>query len=561
MKDVARSGKVRPDSIKAHLEPQRSNVMNAFVQQHAKLVSGMISGWDRLRFRGTLRQLCHAEGLNCFLHVTGRLFKQFKEFALSSSTELKQAALAVAERLSRPVIYLPSARISKEEVARQCAKDEGITEGLICAISAVEPCSSFVIRRNKATGRFGFERAGRKCQHIYHYYQHPVFGFMHVRLQTWLPFDQFICINGREWLSRQLDAAKVKYLRKENCFLRLDDVQAAQRMLDEQVGFDWRPALDQLAESVAPTLRQLLEPFATSYYWTITESEWASDLMFNRTRDLSNLYPSLLHHGISSFGSREIMRFLGQKVPLHGNAFPNQKCQFVSDQRGRAEGIRIKHRMGSNSVKMYNKQGSVLRVETTLNDVSELKSPRRREGGTQGSTEDGSQDGTEGGTVVWMQMRKGVVDARQRAAVSQTANQRYLDAIATVSAPITLASVTASLSDPVVWNKQRIRGLNLLHEPDAQLLQAVSRGEFLIHGLRNRDLQAIFHPDDPTEDVKEKRRRSAKIGRKIRMLRAHGLLSKLPNTHRYVVSDKGRRVITALLAIRQTDIAKLPQAA
>jgi hypothetical protein len=432
-----------------------------------------------------------------------------------------------------------------EEIARQHAKDEQITRGLICCISAVEPCSSFVIRKSESGDGFDFYRYPRRCQHMYHYYMHPIFGFMHVRLQTWLPFDQFICINGREWLGRTLDDAGIrKYLRKENCFLQLDDVTGAQRMLDDQVQFDWKPALDKIAAAVAPTLGQLLAPIPMSYYWTIMESEWATDFMFNRTEDLSRLYPSLLHHAMQSFGSREVMRFLGKKVPLHDNCFPNQKCQVVSDLEKRVEGVRIKHRMGSNSQKMYNKQGSVLRVETTLNKIDGMKSPRRGEDGS----------------VKWMPMRRGIADARQRAEVSDKANQRYIEAIATVTTPITLASVTRSLCDPVRWKKQRIRGLNLLHEPDAQLLEAVSKGEFLLHGLRNRDLQAIFFPE-ATDDPKEKRRRSSQISRKLRMLRAHGLLSKLPRTHRYVVSDKGRRVITALIAVRETDINKLPKAA
>ena len=267
--------------------------------------------------------------------------------------------------------------------------------------------------------------------------------------------------------------------------------------------------------------------------------------MFKSTGELSALYPSLLHHGLRSFGSHDVMRFLGQRVPLHGNAFGGQKRQIVSDLRGRAEGIRIKHRLGSNSVKMYNKQGSVLRVETTLNDVTELKSPRRRK---------------DDGAVIWMEMRKGIADARQRAEVSQTANQRYIDAISVVVTPTTLASLTESLARPTTWNKQRVRGLNLLAEQDARLLEAVSKAEFLIHGLRNRDLQAVFFPD-PADDKKEKRRRSAQVSRKLRMLRAHGLISKLSHTHRYIVSEKGRQVITALIAARQADINKLANAA
>ena len=111
--------------------------MNAFVQQHAKVVLGMISGWDRLRFRGTLSKICYPGGLSGFFYNTGRLFKQFKEFALWSSEQLRRAATEAAVRLGRPVMYLPTPRISKEEVARQCAKDEGISHGLICCITAL----------------------------------------------------------------------------------------------------------------------------------------------------------------------------------------------------------------------------------------------------------------------------------------------------------------------------------------------------------------------------------------------------------------------------------------
>jgi hypothetical protein len=250
--------------------------MSSFLQQHATLVSGMVSGWDRLRFRGTFSRLCHAGGLSSFLHLSGRLFKEFKEFAMDSSDRLKETAMEVARRLDRPVNYLNSSRVSKEQIAKECAKDDGIEEGLICCLSAVEPCSSFAIRRNSNGEGFGFVRCPRRCQHIYHYYMHPVFGFMHVRLQTWLPFDQFICINGREWLGRTLDQAGVrKYLRKENCFLQIDDLAQAQSIMDQQVQFDWKPALDQIADAVAPTLQQVLAPLSMSYYWTITESEWA----------------------------------------------------------------------------------------------------------------------------------------------------------------------------------------------------------------------------------------------------------------------------------------------
>ena len=517
--------------------------MNAFLQQHIQSVIGMVSGWDRLRFHGTISSICYATGLSRFLSCSGKMFKGFKEFALSSSEMLREAALRVAIEAGRPIHYLPNPHVSKEHVARICAAEDGIKEGLICAIKAVEPCYSFVLRKDRSTGQIDFRRAMRQGMHVYHYYQHPIFGLMHVRLQTWLPFGQFICVNGREWLSRQLDAAKIGYLRKENCFIHIDDIPATQELLNQQVHFNWRPALDQLAHGIAPVIAQVLAPYQISYYWTIQESEWATDFMFNSQKELSNLYPKLLHHGLQSFGSRDVMRFLGQKVPLQGNSFSVDRRQMVSDLKERPEGIRVKHRLGSNSVKMYNKQGSVLRIETTLNNITELKAPRRHNG-----------------QVVWMKMRKSVADARQRAQVSEAANQRYVEAIASIEAPETLQVLTESLSQPVRWKKQRVRGLNLLGEEDSKLLQTVARAEFLINGFRNRDLRVALFAAVTTDPV-EKQRRCSQITRRLRMLRAHGLIQKMPHTHRYMVSDKGRRVITALIAARQSDVTKLSKAA
>ena len=49
---------------------------------------------------------------------------------------------------------------------------------------------------------------------------------MHVRLQTWLPFQIKVVLNGRDWLGRQLDAAGIGYLKKDNTFVALDDFGA-----------------------------------------------------------------------------------------------------------------------------------------------------------------------------------------------------------------------------------------------------------------------------------------------------------------------------------------------
>jgi hypothetical protein len=516
--------------------------MHQFLQQHAGSVTGAISGWDRLRFRGTLRMLANVTGLGRFLSSTRHLMKDFGKYAHELSQQVRAASLAVAESAGRPVVHLNGPSVSKEDTAREIAKRDGIKEGPICVLTSVDPCWSYNIQSNRKTGHLDLIHQYRKCQHLYHYQIHPVLGFMHLRLQTWLPFNITVNVNGREWLGRQMDAAGIGYKRHENCFTSIGDLPAAQALLDEQINFDWATALGTMADEVVnPFRKTLVGNYDIPYYWSLDQSEWATDVLFRSPDALAKLYPSLIRHGIESFGSPEVMRFLGRSVAR--GITPRFSGEVTSDVCHRPEGVRIKHRVNLNSIKMYDKAGSVLRIETTLNNVREIKAPRLVEG-----------------KKVWMPMRKGVADIPKRAEVSSASNGRYLEALAAVKTPLPLKNLTEKLGQPVKWKEKQTRGLNLLGKEDAALLQAAGRGEFLITGLRNRDLQALLF-SKPADGEKEKRRRSGQVTRKLRMLRAHGLIHKLPHTHRYMVSEKGRQVITALLAAREADIEKLSKAA
>jgi hypothetical protein len=517
--------------------------MNSFIQAHLSKVTGIVSGWDRLRFRGTLRMLANVTGLWRFLRCTGRvLLKDFGKHAEELSQQTRAQSLAVAEAQGRPVEHLQSPNVCKEDVAREIQRRDGIKEGLICVLTAVEPCWTFNIKSNKTAGKLELVHAYRKCQHLYHYLQHPEFGFLHVRMQTWLPFNQFVMVNGREWLSRQMDREGIGYLRRENCFAWISDVGRAQELLQAQVRFNWSAALGELSARVNPAWASLGGDCRIGYYWSVDESEWASDIMFKDQGELTGLYGRLLRHAMEGLGSKDVLRFLGRKVAQ--GITPRLALEVVSDLKERPEGIRVKHRVGANSVKMYNKQGTVLRVETTLNRVDQLQAPRVKEG-----------------RVVWEKMRKGVADIGRRAEVSDASNQRYLEAMAVVESPLVLKDLVAGLAQPVVKEGgRRARGMNLLGVQDARLLQVVGDGKFLLNGMRNKDLQAMLF-GSPAADAVAGRRRSGRVTRQLWLLRAHGIIRKVPKTHRYLVTDKGRRLITALQAARETDVTKLMKAA
>lgn len=521
--------------------------MVSFVQRHAASVIGVLNGFDRLRLRGTKRLLAHVGGMMSFLSQEGVPLKDFKEYALAATDRIRRATERIAEAAGQAVRYLSSSRQSKEDLVARIAEENGVREGLVCILSCVEPCWSYEIHRNRERKEIELLGGWRKCLHYYHYHRHPQLGLLHVRVQTWFPFTLHVCLNGREWLARQMDAAGIGYLRRDNCFVQIADLAGAQALLDRQLKTDWPRLLNGLAARVNPAERELFRKTPVPYYWSVDQSEWASDVMFQSAAALAALYPRLIRHGMQNLGSADVMRFLGRKLPAHQGVHGGFVGELVSDLKQRPEGLRIKHRLNRNWIKMYDKQGSLLRVETTLNDARDMKVYRPKEGEPRGQK-------------AWRYLRKGVADLHRRARVSQAANERYLRALAAVEPTRPLGELTERLCRPVVADGRRVRALNPLSAEDARLLQAVNRGEFTLNGFRNRDLRPFLY-DAPAADKPAARRQSAAITRKLRLLRAHGLIQKVQKTHRYLLTTHGAQAITALLSARAADTAKLLSAA
>jgi hypothetical protein len=520
--------------------------MQQFIKNHSEHIMGTLSGLDRLRLRGTIRWLATVEGMAKFLGTLGILLKDFRSYAQDITHEIRSYAQQLAEDASRPYFYLASSADSKEELARDWAERDGIREGLIAVFRCVEPCWSYQVVRNREKKQLELRGGPAKCLHLYFYFLDRVLGLIHLRLQTWFPFTIHLCLNGREWLTRALDAKGIAYVRRANCLVDVEDFAAAQKLLNRQLRTDWPWLLDRQAARCFPLHQKLWDGQPLYYYWSAEESEWATDVVFRSREALTAVYPSLVRHGIETFSSSDVMRFLGRPTPASGHVHGRFLGEVVSDVRRRPEGVRIKHRLNANSIKMYDKQGSVLRVETTINDARDIKVYRAAEGDSEGPK-------------AWRRLRKGVSDLHRRSQVSQAANERYLDALSAANQATPLGELAEHVTRRVTWQGRPVRGLNPLASQDAVLLTAVSRGEFSINGFRNRDLRAILF--QASSSPTERRSQASRITRQLRMLRAHGLIKKVPKTHRYVLTDRGRTTIIALLTARKADTQKLNQLA
>lgn len=511
--------------------------MDRFLSRFGSVVTGALSGFDRIVFHGILHPLMRTFGMYYMLVDAGVRLIDFKAFALETTERVKEASLAEAHRKNRPIVYLSSSGVDKQELARKMLAESPIEQGLICVFKALEPCTTFDYQRSVNRDERGLRAVPGKCLHLYHYWLDPRFGFMSGRIQTWFPFNVQICINGREWLARRLvRKGQNNFKRADNCFTWLGNPKLAQRLMDQQLTTDWPRALNAIARALNPVHEAIFRGSPMNYYWTAYQTELATDILFRDPQSLAGVYPQLVRYAMHAFKSPDVMRFLANKAP------GNFTGQIVSSFKDRAEGVRVKHWLRGNSIKMYDKAGSVFRIETTIGDPTDFKVFRHRQDDPDGKLE-------------WLPLRKGVADLHRRAEVSQRSNHTYLNALAAVGDTTPCSQLFDTVSRPVSDHGRRVRALRLADPDDLALLQAISRGEFAISGFRNRDIRRQLHPGSGNNA--EQRRLSAKISRQLRILRAHGLIQKIPKTTRYRLTTHGQTLLAALFATRNADISQL----
>jgi hypothetical protein len=233
--------------------------MNSFLDVHDLSISGVINTFDRVIFKGHLNGFFPDGAFGRYLSRRGTLLKDAGRFFEAETQRIRDHVVSLASAAERPVEYLAGASThrsgtSKEVRARAIAERDGVKQGLVCVLSVLEPCRSFAVAPNRQTRRLEVVRRPRKCLHYYLYLIDPEFGWMHVRLQTWAPYEIQVYVNGREWLARQLDAAGIGYRRSDNKITAVDEGEAVAALGERFAHTDWPPVLERQATLVNPLL-------------------------------------------------------------------------------------------------------------------------------------------------------------------------------------------------------------------------------------------------------------------------------------------------------------------
>src|SRR5574340_549758 len=505
--------------------------MEKFLERYHSKITGVLSTFDRMIFKGHILPFFQRSNRHYYLFQEKVLFKDFGTYAKKVSDVIKDNARELSVKESRPLIYLDSSRSRKEDMARKIQEEDAVREGLICVLKSVEPCVSFDIRGNKENGKLEVVLRERKCLFIYFYYQHKEFGFMHVRLQTWFPFQIQIYVNGREWIAKQLDSKGIGYQRYDNSIVQVDDVKRAQEIAEQFVTIDFAKIFDAISRQINPVVSRIKKVFSKGYYWVLDQGEYATDVMFKDRQGLEEIYPELVEHALVNFNASDVMAFLGRKLR------DNFQGDITTDTKKRPQGVRIKHRMKENSLKMYDKW-NVLRVETTINNPREFKIYRKVERG--------------GKKVMrWIPMGKSVFNLYRYAEVSKIANERYLEALSSVVPLHDCVMELERLAQSIEDGQDRYSGFNPLSQESTKVFEAVLDGSHSINGFRNKDLRNSFY--DTAKTAEEAKKRSSKVTRIIRKLRAHKLIAKIPRSSRYKVTKKGYRILAVSLKLKKKD--------
>jgi hypothetical protein len=508
--------------------------MGSFEDLHRDRVTGSLTMFDRMIFKGYLTRLFPPGNVRCFLWTQGVPMKDFTSWAKSTTELIANTARKIATDAGRPVISFDHVKTRrganrKEDIARRIAAEDNITDGVICLISAVETCMSFQVRKSSKTGNLEAVRRERKCLHHYLYLMDPEFGFMQVHIQGWIPYDIQMYVNGREWLARQLDKAGISYLRSDNALLRVGNLDAASELCEQFAHRAWQRVLNAFARKLNPLLPAISAADYGGYYWVLDQAEIATDVMFKTRGELLKVWPDLVRHASLNMSSEDVLGFLGRK--LH----PSLAAEVITDTKHRPEGWRVRHRMAGNWIKTYDK-ASVLRVETVINNPREFRILRVK------------TDDTGRRERRWCPMKKGVGDLWRSFQVGIGANRRYLDALA--GAPLKGEGVAAldALCRPRTNHGRHVARFNPLEHDALALFRAVLAGEHAIVGFRNNDITNRLYRRPPA-DRDEAHRRCERVSRLIVKLRGHGLVARVPRARLYRVTPHGQRVLAAAISI------------
>jgi hypothetical protein len=495
-------------------------------ERYCAELDGVLSCYDRIVITGSLQPFCYAQGMSHYLYQQGIRIFDYARFAEPLRERIRANAEALAEANGMEIEFIRKKEVRKENRIQKILKERGDQPGLVHIFGAMEACSSYRPWHDKVTGKTYLKPDSSKCMTYYFYFMDEQLGLCYVRVPTWCPFRLQFYFNGHTWLANQLRERNVAYEIVDNALVHIADYAAANQIANEFQVERLHQRLDEVAHQYCPVVTDL----RLNYHWSIMQAEYATDLVFKSRDTLQAFYPLLLETLTHAVKPADIATFLGRK--LNGNYQGEMGNRFNK----RWLGTRIKHQMGPVSIKMYDKFRFILRIETTVNNVSFFQHYR------QVQHRDGST------TTRWAPMKKTIHSLSALRELLAAANGRYLKFISTIATPQVGVEKLHKLAETQIENQHRHKGFNLFSEEDTCLFRSLLQGEFFISGFTNKQLRTYLSDKSASQ-----------VTRLLKRLRVHGVIKKVSKRYKYYLTDFGREATAMALKLREMII--IPQLA
>lgn len=492
----------------------------SFAAKFASLISWKLSCFDRVIFKGHL-PFSYATKFAAFVDYELKMRRAdfMKVVAPAWSERLVEHGKAYAKKHNRLYEYYQG-DIDKDAWAKEQWHKQPVQGGLIGVLCVMESCPTFKLAHGKGRPCFVSKKVPQRV--LYYYFWDKDLGLMHVRLQTWAPFTCQIYVNGHDYVMQKMTQRGLGFEKIDNAFVHLDDPKEAQRIAQRFAELPWPKILEKYARLVNPLLHKELPN--RSHYWVIDQAEFATDLLFTSKHALAGLFTRLLEYALLTFSPKKIFQYLGRK--WH-ERFDGEVQTWYRTER--EPGACLKHYLKKNWLKMYDKLGLLVRVETVINQPGDFKVFREcqhRDGST---------------SKKWLSMCKGVGNLHHYQRHALACNQRYLEALTPVADPTPGYDDLKTLTEPKRQQGRSSAGFNPAREEDTQLFAAVLAGDHIAKGFRNKDIRQALYGN--AKEKKRRHRQSATIGRMLYRLHVRGLVKKVAHTRLWRATERGRRIM------------------
>lgn len=485
-------------------------------------ILGVLQCYDRVNINATAGTFGYADGMTNFFYSNNFKIFDFHNIFTPVTENLIKNAEKIAIENNLKIEYVRKVKdFRKDDKISEIIKLRGNHEGMVHIFSQQESYPTYSPWFDKATNRAYFKNDTGKGLVYYFYFIDRLLGLCFIKVPTKAPFKVVFYYNGHNWLEQKLIKKGILFSKIDNAFLSIDNFEEAQNICTSIRVSDIHQALDIFIKRFCP----LPDEWNLSFNYTISQIEYALDISFKEPNKLKYLYENIVKTAMHTITPENIANFKGKRF---SNLFEGESG---SRYNKRILGTRIKHQMGAVSVKIYDKFGTVLRIEVTCLDVSKINIFRDVH------KKDGSIEKKVAPAPKSIHSLYSLLSPFKNIAL------RYLECISSFDDPTDGIKKLDSVTEDVIENERKYKGFNFFNKSDEEILMAISDCKYSIHGLSNKELRKILIS-----------KTSGQISRILKRLHLHGLIKKVKRTYKYHLTFLAKQVIIAGFKFRNMSL-------